>query len=114
MALELKYQSTNLTEIESFEYSNRYCFTICCPEQIYLSSTVSRKTANFRIQYKDFSRWQRSYLKGELLSSQEDYWKKNLLDYEPLALLTDHPRRDNICYVGDDVFFDLAAHHDTL
>jgi amino acid adenylation domain-containing protein len=44
------------------------------------------------IQYADFARWQREYLKGEVLEQQLDYWRKQLRDLPRLELPTDRRR----------------------
>jgi amino acid adenylation domain-containing protein len=44
------------------------------------------------VQYLDFSIWQRSWLQGELLEEQLEYWKERLKGLEPLELPVDHPR----------------------
>jgi acyl carrier protein len=45
------------------------------------------------IQYSDYAAWQRSWLQGEILASQENYWKQQLGDApRVLELPTDHPR----------------------
>ena len=59
------------------------------------------------IQYKDFAKWQRDYLKGELLEKQVRYWKESLLGYEPLNLMTDKVRPSHIDYKGENVYFEL-------
>ncbi|GCF08359.1 non-ribosomal peptide synthetase [Dictyobacter arantiisoli] len=44
------------------------------------------------IQYADYALWQRSWLQGDVLQQQLDYWKKQLAGLRPLALPTDYPR----------------------
>jgi amino acid adenylation domain-containing protein len=44
------------------------------------------------IQYADFARWQRNWLKGDVLATQLDYWKKQLSDVATLQLPVDRPR----------------------
>jgi amino acid adenylation domain-containing protein len=44
------------------------------------------------IQYADFALWQRSWLQGEVLEAQLEYWKQQLSGSKPLDLPTDHPR----------------------
>ncbi|BCL80831.1 hypothetical protein ccbrp13_32960 [Ktedonobacteria bacterium brp13] len=44
------------------------------------------------IQYADFAYWQRSWLQGEVLETQLNYWKRQLADIPALELPTDHPR----------------------
>jgi amino acid adenylation domain-containing protein/non-ribosomal peptide synthase protein (TIGR01720 family) len=46
-----------------------------------------------RIQYADFAAWQRSWLRGEVLAEQLDYWRRQLgTASAPLQLPTDRPR----------------------
>ena len=45
------------------------------------------------IQYADFAHWQRQWLRGEILETQLDYWKRQLSGAAQLELSTDHPRR---------------------
>ena len=44
------------------------------------------------IQYADYAYWQRSWLQGEALEKQLDYWRENLAGLAPLTMPTDHPR----------------------
>ncbi|MEU7876481.1 amino acid adenylation domain-containing protein, partial [Dactylosporangium sp. NPDC049140] len=44
------------------------------------------------VQYADFAVWQRSWLAGEVLESQLDFWRHRLADAPVLDLPTDHPR----------------------
>ncbi|MDX1695931.1 MAG: amino acid adenylation domain-containing protein, partial [Ketobacteraceae bacterium] len=44
------------------------------------------------LQYADFAIWQRSWLQGEVLQRQIDYWKQKLADAPVLELATDFPR----------------------
>ncbi len=45
------------------------------------------------IQYADFAYWQRSWLKGETLQKEIDFWKEQLAEAPPvLELPTDRPR----------------------
>ncbi|WP_162034216.1 non-ribosomal peptide synthetase, partial [Chryseobacterium potabilaquae] len=64
-----------------------------------------------RIQYKDFALWQRSYLQGEVLDRQLEYWKTQLMGLEPLNLPLDYPRPLAISYKGNTVHFSIS---DTL
>jgi amino acid adenylation domain-containing protein len=53
------------------------------------------------IQYSDYAAWQRNCLQGEILSSQENYWKQQLSDAPRLLNLpTDHPRPAQQSYQG--------------
>ncbi|MBW4592863.1 MAG: amino acid adenylation domain-containing protein [Brasilonema angustatum HA4187-MV1] len=53
------------------------------------------------IQYSDYAAWQRSWLQGEVLERQENYWKQQLGDAPRLLdLPTDHPRPAQQSYQG--------------
>ncbi|MHC5853144.1 amino acid adenylation domain-containing protein [Nostoc sp.] len=53
------------------------------------------------IQYSDYAAWQRSWLQGEILETQENYWKRQLGDAPRfLDLPTDHPRPAQQSYQG--------------
>ncbi|MEH2239777.1 amino acid adenylation domain-containing protein [Nostoc sp.] len=53
------------------------------------------------IQYSDYAAWQRSWLQGEILENQENYWKQQLGDAPRLLdLPTDHPRPAQQSYQG--------------
>ncbi|MGB3637515.1 MAG: amino acid adenylation domain-containing protein, partial [Rivularia sp. (in: cyanobacteria)] len=60
------------------------------------------------IQYADFAVWQRQYLSGEVLSTQLDYWKKQLSGAPDLLQLpTDFPRPTVQTYQGCGISFSL-------
>ncbi|MBV9788698.1 MAG: amino acid adenylation domain-containing protein, partial [Chloroflexi bacterium] len=44
------------------------------------------------IQYADYAVWQRSWLQGDVLAAQLDYWKQRLGGVAALQLPTDYPR----------------------
>ncbi|RBL90699.1 non-ribosomal peptide synthetase [Chitinophaga flava] len=44
------------------------------------------------IQYADYAIWQKTYVTGEVLKSQQDYWLKKMSGLEPLNLHTDYAR----------------------
>lgn len=49
--------------------------------------------AALRYQYVDFAVWQRTWLRGEVLAAQVQYWKAHLADAPTLLNLpTDRPR----------------------
>ncbi len=75
----------------------------------YLNSGEKGKTLvpELSIQYKDFASWQRSYLTGKRLSSQLEYWKNKLHDYETINLIPDKLRPQTIDYRGADVSFEI-------
>ena len=60
-----------------------------------------------KIQYKDFSVWQKIYLSGDRLANQLNYWKNKLSGYAGLNLPIDKTRPIEISYVGDNVYFSL-------
>lgn len=60
------------------------------------------------VQYKDYALWQRSYLTGETLNSQLNYWKDKIRGYQTLALPTDYTRPSTIDYRGDVEVFNLS------
>lgn len=60
-----------------------------------------------KIQYKDFSKWQREYLDETRLEKQILFWKEKLLDYQALNLVTDNPRPNVVSYEGGYAYFDL-------
>ncbi|CAG0906259.1 unnamed protein product, partial [Cyprideis torosa] len=53
------------------------------------------------IQYKDYALWQRSYLTGDLLEEQLEYWKDKLSGHQTLEMPTDFPRPAEVDYKGD-------------
>ena len=61
----------------------------------YTASITGRPAAvpDLRLQYGDFSRWQKEALRGPLLDRKIDYWRSRLAGMEPvLELPTDRPR----------------------
>ncbi|NOZ57522.1 MAG: amino acid adenylation domain-containing protein, partial [Calditrichaeota bacterium] len=61
------------------------------------------------IQYADFSAWQRSWLRDEVLEQELDYWKNQLSGAEEtLELPTDRPRPAVKTFNGDKVTFELG------
>jgi len=58
-----------------------------------LTTGIEAKLPNREIQYADFAAWQRSWLSGEVLDAQRDYWTEALAGAPPhLALPIDYPR----------------------
>jgi len=53
-----------------------------------------------KIQYADFSQWQREWLSGDRLNKQLRYWKERLVDVPVLALPTDYSRPPIQTYEG--------------
>ncbi|HYN83948.1 MAG TPA: amino acid adenylation domain-containing protein, partial [Pyrinomonadaceae bacterium] len=57
------------------------------------SSGAASPLAELPIQYADFTRWQREWLRGEVLEEQLDYWRRQLAGAAPvLELPADRPR----------------------
>ncbi|RBL90379.1 non-ribosomal peptide synthetase/type I polyketide synthase [Chitinophaga flava] len=75
--------------------------------QAYLRKDSSFSLPALEIQYKDYALWQRSWLTGETLDRQLNYWKNKLSGYQPLAFPTDYPRPDRINYTGSHQIFTL-------
>jgi len=62
------------------------------------------------IQYSDYAAWQRSWLLGELLERQENYWFQQLSDAPRLLdLPTDYPRRAQQSYQGGREEYTLSS-----
>jgi amino acid adenylation domain-containing protein len=60
------------------------------------------------IQYSDYAAWQRSWLQGEVLQTQIEYWSKQLADApQTLDLPTDKTRPDQLTYRGAEVSFQI-------
>jgi amino acid adenylation domain-containing protein len=57
------------------------------------------------VQYADFACWQRSWLQGELLDRQLQYWRARLQGVQTLMLPTDRPRPTVASFRGDSVAF---------
>ncbi len=45
-----------------------------------------------KVQYVDYTLWQRQWLQGEVLDKHLEYWKQQLAGVDPLDLKTDRPR----------------------
>ncbi|MGF1478205.1 MAG: amino acid adenylation domain-containing protein, partial [Cyanophyceae cyanobacterium] len=59
----------------------------------YQSSTMGASLPELPIQYADFAAWQRRWLRGDILDTQLDYWRKQLEGAPPLLKLpTDRVR----------------------
>ncbi|WP_341528317.1 amino acid adenylation domain-containing protein [Nostoc sp. UHCC 0302] len=80
-------------------------------EQAY-SAFAAGETPNLSplpIQYSDYAAWQRNWLQGEILESQENYWKQQLGDAPRLLdLPTDHPRPAQQSYQGGREEYSLS------
>ncbi len=65
---------------------------------------------DLKIQYADYTQWQREWLKGEELNKQLAYWKDLLRDSPDLLdLPTDRPRLSVQSYHGDKVDFRIPG-----
>ncbi len=64
--------------------------------------------ADLSIQYADFAVWQKSWMQGEVLERQLDYWRKQLSSVATLELPTDFPRPAVASHSGDVVDFWLT------
>ena len=61
------------------------------------------------IQYRDFARWQRRWLRGEVLAEQLDYWRRHLEAAPRLELATDRPRPTVQRHRGRIASFEVAG-----
>ncbi|MBW4636669.1 MAG: amino acid adenylation domain-containing protein [Gloeocapsa sp. UFS-A4-WI-NPMV-4B04] len=61
------------------------------------------------IQYKDFAHWQRTWLQGEVLTTQLTYWQQQLAGATTLQLPTDHPRPAVQTYRGAQQSLELPT-----
>jgi len=77
----------------------------------YISSDQSFKLPALEIQYKDYAMWQRSYLTGEVIQKQLNYWRNKLSDYQSLEFPTDYARPAQTDYKG--AYLDFTINHDT-
>ncbi|MEW5251374.1 amino acid adenylation domain-containing protein [Microbulbifer discodermiae] len=67
------------------------------------------------VQYADYAHWQRSYLCGEILATQLEYWQEQLKDLPPtLPLPLDRPRPEKPAYRGGFYHFNIAPELYTL
>ena len=58
------------------------------------------------LQYADYAQWQRSWLQGDVLQTQLNYWTKQLSDAPPLIELpTDRPRTTTPSFKADSIGF---------
>jgi amino acid adenylation domain-containing protein len=57
-----------------------------------LSSGRAAALPELPVQYADFAHWQRNWLQGEVLETQLNYWKQQLLGAQLLELPADRPR----------------------
>ncbi|QYX31923.1 non-ribosomal peptide synthetase [Sphaerospermopsis torques-reginae] len=88
----------------SMDIFRRELFTLytafCSGESSYL--------APLSLQYADFAHWQRSYLQGETLNKQLNYWQQQLAKINPLLELpTDYPRPSVQSFRGRSEFIQI-------
>src|SRR5689334_5684573 len=62
-----------------------------------------------RIQYSDFTKWQRNWLQGDALKEQVTYWMSQLAGAAKLNLPTDHVRPKLRTHRGGHLSFTLPA-----
>jgi amino acid adenylation domain-containing protein len=60
------------------------------------------------IQYADYAAWQREFLQGELLTTEIDYWQRQLHQLPIVDLPTDRPRPPVQTYHGARYLFPIA------
>jgi amino acid adenylation domain-containing protein len=60
------------------------------------------------VSYADYAEWQRSWLEGDALETQLEFWKKSI-DPRPLELPTDRPRPATPSFRGDSASRKLGA-----
>jgi amino acid adenylation domain-containing protein len=65
--------------------------------------------AELPIQYIDYARWQREWLRGEVLDKELAYWRDQLQGVATLELPTDRPRPAIQTYVGVNRSFELPT-----
>src|SRR5262249_5315303 len=59
------------------------------------------------VQYADYAVWQRSWLSGNVLADQLNYWRRQLADFAPLELPADYARPVSPSYQGGRLRFDV-------
>lgn len=75
-----------------------------------LMSNICISLPELKIQYKDYSVWQRKYLSGDNLNTQIEYWKDKLRDIPAcLELPLDHPRPAVQSFRGDYISCELSS-----
>lgn len=63
-----------------------------------------------KIQYGNYSVWQRNWLRGEVLEEKLGYWRKQLADVPALELATDKPRPPVLSESAADVALEIGEH----
>ena len=71
------------------------------------SQNMPSPLPELKLQYGDYSHWQRNWLVGDELSQQLSYWLMHLKDVPTLTLPTDRPRPAQQSYAGDILSFEL-------
>ncbi|MEM8531993.1 MAG: amino acid adenylation domain-containing protein, partial [Chloroflexota bacterium] len=61
------------------------------------------------IQYADYAIWQRTWLQGNVLENQVDYWRTQLADLPTLELPLDFPRPAVHLHEGDETYFSIPT-----
>ena len=82
--------------------------------ELYASFTDGRQPQipKLKLQYSDYSRWQRASVTSDVLADELDYWKNKLQGAETvLQLPTDHPRPVVDSGRGKSIHFELS--HET-
>lgn len=62
-----------------------------------------------KVQYTDFSRWQRQWLSGDELERQVGFWRGALAGVEVLNISTNHPRTLDTGFAGNVLSFQLDS-----
>ena len=76
--------------------------------QDFMTLYAGEKLTALPIQYKDFSEWQREYLKSEKMQAQESYWLEQFLGELPLLNLPlDYGRPSVQSFAGGSVEFKI-------
>jgi amino acid adenylation domain-containing protein len=77
--------------------------------QAYVNNQKEFQLPALEIQYKDYAVWQRTYLTGELLERQLNYWKARLSGHQTLELPADFARPSVMDYRGARHSFSMSA-----
>ncbi|MCP5015978.1 MAG: amino acid adenylation domain-containing protein [Ketobacter sp.] len=64
---------------------------------------------DLKVQYGDFSKWQRNWLSGDELERQVSYWRNALAGVEVLGLPTNHARTTKTGFAGNVLGFQLNS-----
>jgi hypothetical protein len=73
------------------------------------SSGLPSTLEDLPVQYADFASWQRQWLRGEVLETQLDYWRRQLVNLQELQLPTDRPRPEFQTHRGARLYFMMPA-----